>query len=80
MSPRRPDVSEQVLQFAPKEKTPRNPGDELDQAGQAIVELLQQAANLSSHSGVCSLLVNQPKRYKSLANHWLIAHRNVLSQ
>ena len=45
MSPRRPDVSEQVLQFAPKEKTPRNPGDELDQAGQAIVGLLQPAAN-----------------------------------
>jgi len=36
-----------VLQFA-KEKTPRNPGDELDQAGQAIVGLLQQAANLSN--------------------------------
>ena len=48
MSPRLPDMSEQVLQFAPKEKTPRNPGDELDQAGQAIVGLLQQAANLSN--------------------------------
>jgi hypothetical protein len=48
MSPRRPDVSEQVLQFAPKEKSPRNHGDELDQAGQAIVGLLQQAANLSN--------------------------------
>ena len=48
MSPRPPDVSEQVLQFVPKEKSPRNHGDALDQAGQEIVGLLQQAANLSN--------------------------------
>ena len=48
MSPRAPDVSEQVVQFAPKEKSPPNEGDALDQCGQAIVALLQQAANLSN--------------------------------
>ena len=48
MSPRLPDMSEQVLQFAPKEKSPRNHGDELDQSGQAILALLKQAANSSN--------------------------------
>ncbi|SRR6266508_482921 len=48
MSQRAGDVPEQVLQFAPKEKPPRNDGDPLDQSGQAIVALLQQAANLSN--------------------------------
>ena len=52
MSQRLPDMSEQVLQFAPKEKSkdksPRNQGDALDEAGQAIVGLLQHAANLSN--------------------------------
>ncbi|HZN31700.1 MAG TPA: hypothetical protein VFB68_02080 [Xanthobacteraceae bacterium] len=50
MSPRPADVPEQVLQFAPKEKPPRNDGDPLDQSGQAIVTLLQQAANLSNEN------------------------------
>ena len=52
MSPRAPDVPEQVRQFASKEKLPSEPkeapprgdGDVLDQAGQAIVGLLQHAA------------------------------------
>ena len=52
MGQRLPDMSEQVLQFAPKEKSkdksPRNQGDALDEAGQAIVGLLQHAANLSN--------------------------------
>jgi chemotaxis protein histidine kinase CheA len=52
MSPRAPDVPEQVRQFAPKEpppapkeRPPRSDGDVLDQVGQAIVGLLQHAAN-----------------------------------
>ena len=48
MSARQPDVSEQVLQFASKEKSSSNHGDALDHAGQAILTLLQQAANLSN--------------------------------
>ena len=48
MSERAPDVPEQVVQFAPKEKSPPNEGDALDQFGQAIIALLQQAANLSN--------------------------------
>ena len=64
MSPRAPDVPEQVRQFAPKEKPPpalkeapqRNDGDALDQAGQAIVGLLQHAANLSNEQ--CERAVN----------------------
>jgi hypothetical protein len=51
MSPRAPDVPEQIQQFArkekpppePKEAPPRSDGDVLDQAGQAIVGLLQHA-------------------------------------
>jgi hypothetical protein len=58
MSPRAPDDPEQVRQFAPKEMpplvpkegSPRNDGDLLDQSGQAIVALLQQAANLSNET------------------------------
>jgi hypothetical protein len=58
MSPRAPDVPEQVRQFAPKEKPPPEPkeapprsdGDVLDQAGQAIVGLLQHAAKLSNET------------------------------
>jgi hypothetical protein len=46
--PRAPNLPEQVVQFAPKEKPPRNAGDELDQAGEATIALLQQAANLSN--------------------------------
>ena len=48
MSTRAPDGHEQVLQFAPKEKSQRNEGDALDQSGHAIVAMLQQAANLSN--------------------------------
>jgi chromosome segregation ATPase len=47
MSERAPDVPEQVVQFAPKEKSPPNEGDALDQFGQAIIALLEQAANFS---------------------------------
>jgi|SRR5262245_3897507 len=50
MSPRAPELPEQVLQFAPKEKPPRNDGDALDQAGQAIVALLQHAAKVSNEA------------------------------
>ena len=58
MSPRAPDVPEQVRQYAPKEKPPpapkeappRGDGDVLDQAGQAIVGLLQHAARLSNET------------------------------
>jgi hypothetical protein len=58
MSPRAPDDPEQVRQFAPKEMPPlvpkegppRSDGDLLDQSGQAIVALLQQAANLSNET------------------------------
>ena len=48
--PHAPNLPEQVVQFAPKEKPPRNDGDPLDQSGQAIVSLLQQAANLSNEN------------------------------
>ena len=52
MSPRAPDVPEQVRQFAPRpqEAPPRSDGDLLDQAGQAIVGLLQHAAKLSNET------------------------------
>jgi hypothetical protein len=58
MSPRDPDVPEQVRQYAPKEKPPPEPkeapprsdGDVLDQAGQAIVGPLQHAAKLSNET------------------------------
>jgi hypothetical protein len=90
MSPRAPDVPEQVRQYAPKGKpplapkegkrsdgdpvdqsglvallqqaaakkpppapeegSPRSGGDSLDQSGQAIVVLVQQAANLSNET------------------------------
>jgi hypothetical protein len=46
--PRAPNLPEHVVQLAPKEKAPRNTGDELDQAGEATIALLQQAANLSN--------------------------------
>jgi hypothetical protein len=39
---------EQVLQFAPKEKSPRNDADALDQSGQAVLALLHKAANSSN--------------------------------
>src|SRR5262245_7695761 len=48
MSQRAPDGPEQVLQFAPKEKSPRNDADVLDQSGQAVIALLQKAANSSN--------------------------------
>jgi hypothetical protein len=58
MSPRAPDVPEQVRQFATKEKPPPEPKEppprsdgELDQVGQAIVGLLQHAAELSNEAG-----------------------------
>ena len=58
MSPLAPDVPEQVRQYAPKGKpppapeegSPRSGGDSLDQSGQAIVVLVQQAANLSNET------------------------------
>jgi hypothetical protein len=58
MGPRAPDVPEQVRQYAPKgklpiepkEAPPRGDGDVLDQAGQAIVGLLQHAAQLSNET------------------------------
>jgi outer membrane murein-binding lipoprotein Lpp len=58
MSPRAPDVPENVWQFAPKEKPPlapkdgpaRSDGDPLDQAGQAIVARLHEAATLSNQT------------------------------
>ena len=58
MSPRAPNIPEQVRQFAPKEKPPPAPkeappsgdGDVLDQAGQAIIGLLQHAAQLSNET------------------------------
>jgi chromosome segregation ATPase len=57
MSPRAPEVSEQVRQFAPKqpppapkERPPRSDGDVLDQMGQAIVGLLQHAAKVSNEA------------------------------
>ena len=46
MSPSAPDVPERVVEIAPKEKSPRNDGDALDQFGQAVIALLQKAANL----------------------------------
>jgi hypothetical protein len=46
--PHAPNLPEQVVQFAPKEKRPRNAADELDQAGEATIALLQQATNLSN--------------------------------
>ena len=49
MNPRTPDVPEQIVQFSPKEKSPRS-GDALDQSGEAIVALLQQAATLSNEN------------------------------
>jgi hypothetical protein len=58
MSPRAPDVPENVWQFAPKERNPlapkegppRSDGELLDQAGQAIVVLVQHASNLSNET------------------------------
>jgi chromosome segregation ATPase len=57
MSPRAPDVPEQVRQFAPKEpppepkeRPPRSDGDVLDQVGQAILGLLQHAAKVSNEA------------------------------
>ena len=57
MSPPAPDVPEQIRQIAskekplaPKEGPPRSDGDPLDQSGQAIVALLQQAATLSNET------------------------------
>jgi hypothetical protein len=47
MNQRSTNTPEQVLKFAPKEK-PRDTGDPTDQAGQALVALLQQAADLST--------------------------------
>ncbi|MET0632429.1 MAG: hypothetical protein ABWY92_16350 [Xanthobacteraceae bacterium] len=48
MNPRPPDVPEQIVQLAPKEKSLRS--DALDQSGEAIVALLQQAATLSNEN------------------------------
>jgi replicative superfamily II helicase len=49
MNPRTPDAAEQVVQFS-KEKSARGDGDGLDQSGEAIVALLQQAANLANEN------------------------------
>jgi exonuclease VII small subunit len=46
--PRAPTLPERVVQRAPNETPPRNTGDELDQAAEATIALLQQAANLSN--------------------------------
>jgi len=43
----RPDEPEQVVQFAPKEKSPRNDAD-VPELGQAVLALLQKAANSSN--------------------------------
>jgi len=67
MSPRALDVPEQVRQFAPKEKNPlapregppRSDGDPLDQAGQAIVVLVQRASNLSNET--CDRAIGQAR-------------------
>ena len=47
MNQRSIDTPEQVLKFAPKGK-PRDDRDATDQAGHALVAMLQQAANLSN--------------------------------
>jgi len=47
MNQRSTNTPEQVLKFAPKEK-PRDDRDATDQAGHALVAMLQQAANLSN--------------------------------
>ena len=68
MSPRAPDVPEQVRQFAPKEKPPpapkegppRSDGDSLDQSGQAIVVLVQEAVNLSNET--CDRAMEQARK------------------
>jgi gas vesicle protein len=46
MNQRETDISEQVLKFAPKEKAP-NRVAQLDDAGQAIVAQIRQAADLA---------------------------------
>jgi uncharacterized protein YlxW (UPF0749 family) len=49
MSQRSADTPEQVLKFAPKDKQQqRDANDPTDQAGQALVAMLQQAATLSN--------------------------------
>ena len=60
MSPRAPDVPENVRQFAPKEGPPRSDGDPLDQAGQAIVVLVQHASNLSNET--CDRAMGQARK------------------
>jgi hypothetical protein len=49
MTQRLKDAPEQVVKFAPKGK-PRAEDDGMDQAGQAIVSLLQRAADLSNQN------------------------------
>ncbi len=46
MVERTQDVPEEVRKFAPKQQ-PRPPGDPTDMAGQALVAMLQHAANIS---------------------------------
>ena len=41
------NTPEQVLKFAPRER-PRDAGDPTDEAGEALMSLLQQAADLSN--------------------------------
>jgi hypothetical protein len=55
MNQRSIDVPDQVVKFAPKEK-PRRDGDPMDQTGQAIVSMLQKAADLSN--GNCDRAMN----------------------
>jgi hypothetical protein len=47
MNQRSIDIPDQVTKFAPKER-PRKDADPMDQAGQAIVSMLQKAADLSN--------------------------------
>ena len=56
MSLRASEGSEQVLQFAPKDKSPRNDADALDQSGQAVLALLHKAANSSNEQ--CARAMN----------------------
>ncbi len=46
MIERTKDVPEEVRKFAPKQQ-PRSPGDPTDMAGEALIAMLQHAANIS---------------------------------
>jgi hypothetical protein len=47
MNQRSIDTAEQVLKFAPKEKS-HDDGDPTDQAGRALLAMLQHASNVSN--------------------------------